>query len=109
VSYNANATNAIVQLATAGACSSRTSTPFRRARAAGAAARVFVSDSVFERNAPGASVTGTGAELTLSSNVVTGSNNGVAARAVIYTRQNNTVRGNTSDLGGTPYINLGGS
>jgi len=28
---------------------------------------------------------------------------------LIYTRQNNTVRGNTNDLVGTPFINVGGS
>jgi hypothetical protein len=82
------------------------------AGAAGASAKVVVRDSVFERNAQsGLSASGTGAELTISSSVVTGSNNGVGqfSGGVIYTRQDNTVRGNTNDIVNGPFINLGGS
>jgi len=110
---NATSSNAVLQLVVARSLIAENfSGVIGAASAAGAAARIFVSDCVFERNAQTAlSVGGTGAELTLSSNVVTGSNNGVSksSGAVVYTRQNNTVRGNTTDLGGTPYINLGGS
>jgi Right handed beta helix region len=113
VAYNASSTNAIVQLAIARSLFVENFNAVQGgAGAAGAAARIFVSDSVFERNAQtGLGVSGTGAELTISSNVVTGSSSGVSKSSggVIYTRQNNTVRGNTNDLVGTPYINLGGS
>ena len=113
VAFNASSTNAIVQLAIARSLFVENFNAVAGgAGASGATARVFVSDSVFERNAQsGLSVSGAGAELTLSSNVVTGSNSGVSKSSggVIYTRQNNTVRGNTNDLVGTPYINLGGS
>jgi hypothetical protein len=110
---SASASNAIVQLAVARSLFIENfNAVIGGAAAAGAAARLVVRDSMFERNAQtGLSASGTGAELTISSNVVTGSNNGVGkfSGGVVYTRQDNTVRGNTNDIVGGPFINLGGS
>jgi hypothetical protein len=80
--------------------------------ATGAAARLFVTDSVFERNANrGLRSDGTAAELTISNNVVTGSGQGIGkfSSGVIYTRSDNTVRGNTTDVQNGPLTAIGGT
>jgi len=98
--------NAIVQLAVARCLfvenfSGVTGATF----ASGAIARLFVTDSVFERNAnSGISIDGTAAELTIASNVVTGSNLGISkvSGATIFTR------GNTTDTSGGAFTSLPG-
>jgi hypothetical protein len=108
---NANAANAIVQLTVARSLFAENFVGLTGATGGGTAAKVFVSDSVFERNAQeGLSSNGTGAEMTISSNVVTGSGNGVGkfSGGVIYTRQNNTVRDNTNNVVNGPFTILGG-
>ena len=108
---NASSTTAIVQLTVARSLFVENFSGLVGATGSGTAAKIFVSDSVFERNAQeGLSISGVGAEMTISSNVVTGSGNGVGkfSFGVMYTRQNNTVRDNTNNVVNGPFTILGG-
>ena len=108
---NANSTNAIVQVTVARSMFVENFVGLTGATGAGIATKMFVSDSVFERNIQeGLSINGSGAEMTISSNVVSGSGDGVGkfSGGVMYTRQNNTVRDNTNNVVNGPFTILGG-
>ena len=112
VAATATGTSAIVQLAITRSLFAENFSAVIGATSGGTAAHLFVSDSVFERNAQTAlSISGTGADMTIASNVVTGSGQGVAkfSSGVVYTRQNNSVRGNTSDVVNGPFTVLSGT
>jgi len=109
---NASATSAIVQVAIARSLFVENFNAVISGASGGSLSKVFVTDSVFERNAQSAlSASGTGAEMTISDNVVTGSSQGVGkfSGGVVYTRSNNTVRGNATDVVNGPFTGVGGT
>jgi hypothetical protein len=109
---NGTAASALVQVAIARSVFVENFNAVVSGASGGSASRVFVTDSVFERNAQIAlSSSGTGAEVTITSNVVTGSSQGVGkfSGGVVFTRSNNTVRGNATDVVNGPFTAVGGT
>jgi len=108
----ATASGAIVQLSIARSVFVENFNGVISGASGGGASRAFVSDSVFERNTQIAiSSSGLGSEMTISNNAVTGSSQGAGkfSSGVVYTRLNNAVRGNTTDVVNGPFTSFGGT
>ena len=108
---NATATNSVVQLTVARSVFMENFEGVVGATSAGLAARLVVSDSVFEHNVQeGISINGLGAELTIASNVVTHSATGVGkfTGGTVFTRFTSAVRDNTNNTVGGAFTNLPG-